>query len=111
MNDKLTVLSLKSFLYLKDNNEMLNNSVHKKVMKLFDKRDKINKEIGISFVRIFYRCGCIFLSYRKFFLALQSFYHAKKLINEEKDKDHESKELIESKYLESVKEIQKYVFI
>jgi len=109
INDKLTVLSLKSFLYFKDNNETLYNSVQRKVMKLFDERDKINKENGISFIRIFYRSGCIFLTGRKYFLALQSFYNAKKLIYEEKEKDQETKELIESRYLESVKEIQKLV--
>jgi hypothetical protein len=61
-------------------------------MKLFDERDKFNKESG-----------------RKYFLALQSFYNAKKLINEEKEQDLETKDLIESRYLESVKEIQKLV--
>lgn len=111
INDKITILSLKSFIYFKTNDEMLSNSVLRKIMDLFEMRDKINRENHIVFIRIFYRAGMIFYENRKYFLALQCFFHAKNLLGDERDKDSETKDLIKNKYFDSIKEIERIVFL
>lgn len=106
-NDKINIISLQSFLYFKANDELLLNSVLNKANKLHKLGDKILKEHGISFVRIFFRAGSILLEKRKYFLALHSFYKAKSIL--EKENESEIKEIIENKYYECVREISKIV--
>ena len=109
LNDKIAVLSLKSFIYFKSNNEYLSNNVLRKTMKLFEFKEKVSKENHIAFVRIFYRSGMIFFENRKFFLALQCFYYAKNILSDDNGKDNEIRDLIRNKYNEAIKEISRIV--
>jgi len=104
IDEKINILSLKSFIYFKSLNEMLSNLVLKKIILLFNKKNLINTENNIAFIRIFYRSGMILYDNRKFFLAMQCFYEAKSLLGDEKDLDE-----IRKMYKESIKEIQKIV--
>ena len=111
INDKIYILSLKSFIYYKSNNELLSNISLKKIMKIY-KTNKTNIENKSIFVRIFYRSGSIFYENRKYFLSLHCFYLAKNLLEEgDRDilKNEETLDIVMEKFNKSICEIEKIV--
>ena len=106
-NFKLQSLGIKSYFAFKSKNDQSLIRIYNKFIK---KKKDISSELSLSYIRVLYRTGSIFLENKKLLLSALTLYTAQKYLENSRYLEiKDSEDTINSKMSETIKEISNQV--